>query len=384
MKVIKKVNFYTDLFEKSKLPKIYKLKGVVNNTIIFSEKNENDKTETTSGLTCYKLFPNYFDYKIETKNEFKLRKVWQKLGFSANLNSSVSALDYLKKECSSQHKKNVTRATNRLEQCFEISYFTYFGKIEKSKYISIMNALFQMISNRFKERKGKNRVLTNWQYYLDSTFELILQKKASLFVIYSKNEPIEVSINYHFDSIMYSSISSYDLDYSKFSLGNIEIYKQIDWCISNNIKLFDMGYGDFDYKRKWSNHIYKFESHIISKKNNLLALLYPTLLKYRFKIIDFLVSKNVNNYLYNLKDKLINNKSNDKIKPEFEIEIINEISTALETKLDLDNYTFLKKPIYDFLYKYKEELSNLSVYKTPQQNSYIVKGKNNNIKITHL
>lgn len=385
MKILKKTNFYTNLFEKNSIPNIYNLEMSGINTMIPSEIKE----QLFDDKTCvfhFDFFPNYLDFKIEKLSSYNLIKIEQKLGFAINLKGHISAADYLKTQCSTQHKKNITRAVNRLESSFNIKYITFYGSIEYSQYILAMNSLRQMIKKRFQVREGENKILKNWQHYLETTYRLINEKKASLFVIYNNDKPIEVSINYHYDAIMYSAISSFDLDYGKFSLGNIEIFKQLEWCLSNNITFFDMGYGDLEYKRKWSNQIYKFESHIISQKLKLLALIYSKYLTLKYKLIDYLISKNINNKFYTFINKLRKPKTNNTRQYKFEIEVIEKLSfnNITEVNINTNNYAFLRRPIYDFVYKYKEHVSSLKIYNISNTNSFIVLGKNNNIKITPI
>src|SRR5690606_41905928 len=62
---------------------------------------------------------------------------------------------------------------------------------------------------------------------------LFRSKRASFFVIYDGDHPIEISLNYHLNDVLFSSISSFDIDYAKFGLGHIEIHKQLEWCLEH-------------------------------------------------------------------------------------------------------------------------------------------------------
>lgn len=371
------IDFYKTLFEDSSVSGFYEITGYLNQNISHNLTLISNRLKKHH-IYAYQLFPNYLDYKISNKN--KVKKVKQKLGFAIHLKNHSNIIDYLKQECSTQHRKNIVRATNKLENSFNITYKTYFGSISKVHYEYIMNSLREMILKRFQQREGRNLIIKNWNHYFEHTFNLINEKKGSLFVVYDGDKPIEVSINYHLDSIMYSSISSFDLDYGKFSLGNIEIYKQLDWCLLNSIMFFDMGYGDLAYKRKWSNHIYQFEHHTIYHKINILGDLYSYLLLIKYQLTNYLISKKINDKFHNLIDKLkkVEKTNNER---EYELIIIDSSTDSVENDSEISNISssnnsYLRKPIYDYLYRANEHIKDVKVFKANHVNSYIVQGKN--------
>src|SRR5690606_19884949 len=183
--------------------------------------------------------------------------------------------------------------------CFDINYKMFYGKIEKEEYDFLMNSLKKMLVKRFKQRNNVNERLHEWDHFHKIIFPLINQKKASLFVIYDEKKPIDISLNYHHDKIFFSAIASYDIDYAKFGLGHIDIYKQLEWCILNHYQIFDLGMGDMEYKSKWCNTIYKFNHHFIYQKRSIYsALITSSLIKkiitkqyLRNKKIDVLYKK---------------------------------------------------------------------------------------------
>ena len=134
-----------------------------------------------------------------------------------------------------------------------------------------MSTLKEMIIRRFKQRNDVNENLLNWNHYHKISFGLINEKKASMFVIMNAQTPICISVSNHFNGKMFSSVSSYDIDFSKFSLGSIEIYKKLERCIKNNHNTYEFGMGDLSYKREWSNHIYNFKHQIIYPNKSIIA-----------------------------------------------------------------------------------------------------------------
>ncbi|WNH12218.1 GNAT family N-acetyltransferase [Thalassobellus suaedae] len=368
--IIKTRDFYSDLFEKKgvlqKYTSIkYKETLLSNNLTIPSKKR----------INIVELFPNYLTPK--TDPNYNVIPVYQKSGYAINL-SEFNTIDDFLKSTKTSFKKVTLRSVKRLESCFNISYKMFYGKIEESYYFELMEALYIMIQKRFTQRNGRNKVLENWDYYLQFAYQSIIDKKASLFVILNNNEPIEISLNFHCDNIMYSAISSFNLDYSKFSLGNIEIYKQLEWCLINNIVLFDMGYGDFEYKIRWSNYKYDFETHIISLKNSLLSHLIATYFKYKYSLINYLIKKNIKDKLYVYFD-IFKKEEKKQSNIEYELIKIELLPTSLSPcDYNKKEFTFLKKPIFDFLYSFQENINDISIFKKEDtSNSYIIIGKKN-------
>ena len=386
LKFLHKDNFQFSLFLKNAISMIYSNIDVTcNESNIY--KNSKKTSDNALNIYSHSLYPSYLESKV--KSDFICKKAFQKLGFAINLSDYNSADDYVKTHCKSSFKKTLNRSVKRLEGCFDVSYKMHFGEISIEDYQNLMAVLHTMLTKRFEQRDDNNEILHDWDFYLNNSFAQINNKKASLFVILSGTEPIEISLNYHFDSIIYSHISSYNLDYSKFSLGNIEIYKQLEWCLDNNFNIFDMGYGDFDYKRRWSNLIYNFNHNIVCHPKNIFGGFLKFILKTKYMLINYLISKNVNVYYNNVKRyfKGNPNKANSK-SFEFKSESIEHIikyNSIEYEQLDIDNkeFSFLRKPLFDFLYTFKEHIGAITIYRVSEdKKSFLFKGKSNTNKIT--
>lgn len=385
-KIVNKHNFYLDLYEKNLVSNIYDTVWIANDHERILKSRASKKNDKKIGINVLEFFPSYL--KGTLNQELHCSKIFQKLGFAVNLNGVKNAEDYLVHQFKGTQKKAILRSLKRLESSFNITYKTFYGYISLEEYQLLMKALHQMLIKRFEQRNDRNKTLENWDHYLNTFRDAINCKQGSLFAIYSGNKPIEISINFHFDQLLYSSISSFDLDYSKFSLGNIEIYKQLEWCIDNNILIFDMGYGNFDYKRRWSNLIYDFESHIISAPNNKLSIAYGMYLKYKVRLVNYLISKRLTIYYRNT--ILWLNKLNRIRKPELlchkVVDGVTDVNLLLMDQICFteqnDKYTFLRRPIYDFLYTKTENIKDIAVFQfKSNKNAYVIQGKNSLIQI---
>tara|TARA_R110002051_G_scaffold322204_1_gene412063 strand:- start:479 stop:1273 length:795 start_codon:yes stop_codon:yes gene_type:complete len=259
----------------------------------------------------------------------------------------------------------------------------FYGQIDKDTYNFIMDSLFDMMQKRFSQLQIRNESEAKWEHTRTILYDLILKKRASLFVIYSGSKPIEISINYHFKGILFSSISSYDIDYSKFGLGHVEIVKQLEWCLANNHKIFEMGRGDLDYKRRWSNQIYNFEHHIVYLKDSFYGRLWSIKEVGLNRLKAYLKSKNIDLIFKNIKGKL-SPKYDKNGYIEYKVETLNTNFSEINIPpidLNQEAHAHLKKYVYDFLYSNIEHISQIKIFCLEEGKAYIIKGEKTSVKI---
>jgi hypothetical protein len=375
-------NFHETIAKKHKVNDCYKkLCFSNNNTNIYNSKNNN--LTANNGVLNVSLFPSFIKPVFYNNTEvFKIPQ--EKITGYAVLIKNHTDLDTLFKTAyKKSFRANILRYVNRFESCFNANYKLFYGEITKEEYTFLMNTLHRMLTTRFDQRNDSNKVINNWSTYIDTTYYMIKEKKASLFVIYNNTTPVQICINHHFNNILFVSVPSYDIDYARFALGNISIYKLLEWSIANNYKMLDMGYGDLEYKRRWSTLIYHFEHHIFYKNiwsQTLMAKIEKT--KIQFK--NYLKSKNIDETLKNLKNKIFKSKNNFK-EATFTVEPISlSESNYKQVAFQIDNRVnnVLKKPVFDYLYKYKEHIDHIKVFEIQPSRIYIISGNNIAEKIT--
>ncbi len=303
-------------------------------------------------------------------------------GFMVDLNGFHDIDGYIKEKMGTKGRK-IRRYIRKLEACFEIDYKFYFGYISKETYDFLFSKLHSFLDKRFKQKGVEHELFDSWEFLLETTFEMITNKKASLFAVYDNEEPIVICLSYHYQNIHHNAIAAYDIDYARFSLGQIDIYKQIEWCIRNNFQLFDLGPGDMEYKRRWCNVVYDFEHQVICSKNNLESKVTALGLVYYYRAKASLKKKNLHKTYYSIR-KLFNKKEEQQNKylgPRFEI--LPRQFYPIDLGLTLLNLreeanSFLRKPVCDFQYSYLETSKDIKIYKVDQEEDvYLVKGKNN-------
>lgn len=377
-KFIIKKDFYFTFFEQQVVPHFYK--GVIykNIELPLSEYSTNISQVEKTLVTCIELFPTYFIPKTDVPIGFDIKKIFRVKGYCISINNANTIDAYIQANFKPNLRTALRRRLKGLESSFDVHYKLFYGQIDRHEYEFLMKILHGMIVRRFNQRDDKHDALLRWDSYYESVFTLINEKKASLYVIYDDQKPIQISLNYHNDKILFLSVPSYDIDYAKFGLGNIAVHKLLEWCINNKYEILDMGYGAFDYKLKWCNENYDFEHHLFYKKKSILALLMVQLISFKTKLINFLIAKRVNNY-YNSIKSLFKKKSeivdyDYEISPATDLLNVNPETPPIDFINDT-SFTFLKKSVYDFLYTNKEHISKIQVFEIKKNESYLIKSQ---------
>ncbi|WP_298534081.1 GNAT family N-acetyltransferase [uncultured Algibacter sp.] len=375
MSIIKKENFYKTLEEEQRILSCYtKLTFKRNNSLFYSQlESQDNKNKQTVSVS---LFPSYLSPDFTSKKNTTIIKVPQKKihGFAIMLKKNIEIVDFLKLNYKKKFIQNTTRYLNRFQNCLSPVYKLYFGEIRHDEYNYLMSKLKKMIETRFSQRGVVSQNIQSWEYYLKRSYDLIKSKRASLFVIYVNKDPVQITLNHHFKKKLFVTITSFDIKYSKFSLGNISIYKTLEWCLKNEYDLLDMAYGELPYKKAWSNCIYNFEHHILYQKNNIKSLLKAKIEQGILTIKNNLKAFNLDYYF----DKRYKKNKNPYVK-------CNNYITSLEPQFLLTNefkltefrnekYTCIKEEILNFLYTSKEKLAKLKIYKNKAETNYLVIG----------
>ncbi len=372
------IDYFFELFEKSSIPKIFSEINLFDNeqSLINTDYDQNlvDKKDT-----IYSVFfiPDYLRPVLKG-DSFIVKKVSQFFkGYAIVLNEFASADAYIKHRFRS-NAKGIRRRVKRLESCFKISEKTFYGAIKKEEYDFLMDSLEKMLVRRFEQRKDVSQSLIQWERYKKMYFSLINEKRASLFVIYEDNNPIVVSLNHHFQGRLFSAISSYDIDFGKFSLGSVEIFKKLDWCIANHHQSYEMGMGDLSYKREWCNHIYNFEHQVIYPKNSILAKVKGNIEYAKVRLKEFVFKIAYVRYKKFKAKRKTKNLSN--IVPQYKALSIEEIQEKPNNGTALDYNSpenrFLRKYVFDFLYTAIENVQDVAVFEDLNEpKTYLIIGK---------
>ncbi len=326
------------------------------------------------GVVQISYMPDFCSIQLSNDDRLMERSVVHDFGFKIDLKNIENLNSHLKK----QFKKNansIRSYVRRLESCFDIEYKFFFGDIEKEHYEELLSVSKRMIIKRFDKKKEKSVQLKNWELVEKHAYELVKSKRACIFVIYENGIPINIAINYINGKIYFGYISSFDIDYSKFSLGHINIYKQLEWCFENGYDVFDLGGGTMDYKKRWSNCSYNNRKYFYCNKNSFLDKGYLQLLLIFNKIKLFLIEKRFHLLIKKYKKrirKIIRRKK--KLLNVLTKEEIKVLDGYKEIGISEGALSKFKKNIHDFLYSNQEHISNIKIYQSNDHKSILVKG----------
>lgn len=326
--------------------------------------------------------PDYFDLDTSClPDSIKLHRIKQYSGYLTSLKEYKDLEDYLRSTFSKKTRNKFKRYEKRLELCFDVKYTMYYGEISREDYDIIFEAFKKLLEKRFTDKQITNNNLNpdEWTFYHDVAFPMILEKKASLFVVYQGSNPIAITLNYFSENILFHGITVFDIDYSKFHLGKIALLNLFSWSFENNIHIFDFSKGHFDYKTHWMNKSYDFGYHVYYNRTSLRSKLIAFIIKSYFKLKQYLREKELNKTLHRLtfwfkkktdKSRSLSNYNFSDISAEY------EDSELIEINLLKTEFKMLKKMINEFLFLNKEALKDLKILKVSNKDStFIFKGK---------
>lgn len=371
-------NFCFDFFQRGIIHPFYQS---ISNPITkenFKNKSFIEGEKFNINIQEIKFIPSFLQLNPPTNsNHHKITSFNRVENFYIDLVGFTSVESYLESQMGPKSRSQLRRRIHRLEVCFEIAYKFYYGKIDKQKYDELFDALEQFIERRFIQRGSLYSQKDNLSTIRKNSYQMILEKKASLFVIYSDGKIIDVCLNYHFQNVMQHFIRSYDIDYSKFWLGQIDIYKQLEICLQYNFTIFDFMWDELVYKKRWSNKTATYKHDFIYRKTLINKLEVITLIQL-YKIHDWLKTTKI---YKSIKARLnrVEKLESKTIKTE---ELRNKTPFNLYKKISIkdDNYLFLRKTVFDFQYLNFEKTEDINVYKINNE-SFIISGIKKQIKV---
>ena len=283
-----------------------------------------------------------------------------------NLDDYENLQDYLTNKFSKSGRYKLKKYNKRFNHCYDVTYTMYYGGIDKESYSNIFNAFRALLEKRFVEKRISNNNLetAEWEFYKDTAYPMILNKEAALFVIHADDKPVAVTLNYIHGNKIIDAITVFDIDYAKFNLGYINFMNLIEWCIANKFEVLDFSKGYFDYKKRWGNHQYSFEYHVLYDKNHLPSILLAFGLTSFFKLKQRLREKNVNTLMQKLKHVV--KKSSKKNVAEYGTTILESLpendTIKSVIKEEVIEQPMIKSHIYSFQYLHTLTLNQIKFY----------------------
>ncbi|TBN06502.1 GNAT family N-acetyltransferase [Hyunsoonleella flava] len=376
----KTVDFLESVYILNNLPDFYRELSCTY-TPHFDYKNvDNDSfSHIKNNIVVVKDIPSYLNVKEQSlPKNVKQVKIPYYSGYAINFEGVESTQGYLKSRFGNSSRYKLRRSVKRLENAFNISYKMYYGEISQKEYDTILEVFFKLLEIRSVE-KGiiKNRNVKRKDFYYANMKSLILNKRASLFVIYNGDTPIDICLNLHVDNVVCQLIRTYDINYSKYNTGYIDLIKQIDWCLANNIHLLTFMYGAFYWKKRWCNHTYPYRYDIFYNKKSIKSISKSLIQITNHKLRHYLRERGYIDRFHNIKNSI-----KEKLHPKESLVVTTEnidYDKELELKelVDIysDKYSFLRRYAFDFLFNYNEKEKDISLYSMKNNsNKYLIKG----------
>lgn len=299
-------------------------------------------------------------------------------GFLINLEKFKNLDEYLLNVFSKNTRSKMRKFSKRLDRCFDISTKMFFGEIDKDEYNFVFENFMHLLQKRYAEKQVyyNNMQPAEWNFYKEVALPLIQQKKASLFVIYDKNSPIAITYNYHTENTVIDAITVFDTDYSKFNIGYVNNLKLLDWCFKNNVSALDFSKGYFDYKKRMCTLEYDFEYHILFDKTSIRSKSLAYGYYYMFQLKAYLRRKKIDKLFHKYTYKFKNRKDSE-VKRNFEILKLKSLPSKSNLKeIDIaktEEYSFLKKCVYDFQYLAEKPCTQIKLYKNvKEENTFVL------------
>ena len=380
--MIKKMNFIFCAFTLRKLPNFYtSIINDLNNELILLNE-DGDPLNITNKVLVIEDVPRYFKVAQSLlPREVGMKTLKQYPGFLINFDGINDLDQYLSSQFGRSSRYKLRRSIKKLESCFDIRYKMFHGQMSKEEYDFIFEEFYRLLAIRSAEKGIKNnRNLKTKAVYYELVYPMILDKKASFYVIYDRNIPIDICLNFHLDNVIFQFIRTYDIDYSKFNTGYIDLMKQIEWCIAKNIKFISFSKGDFYWKRRWCNTVYDYDYHVLYDKRSLKTVIKANLFCYKMRLWQILREKNIIKWYHNnIRDKRLKILASLHKNPEFKIfDFDKKINPNEIERVEYgdQDYISLKRVINEFLFEYNENEKNVRLYKLIEiPSSYLLCGK---------
>ena len=361
-------NYWSEYFSKKKRSFLFlkevscyasKIPGVFINTgknltkgISYSIEREQANEIKGKTILLYDVIPSMTSKEVVPPNIGRFT-VKQYPGYAINLERFDSLQDYMSSTFKKSSRYKLKKYKKRLEESFEISFKSIGPDVSTEEYNQLFEKFKDLLIKRFTEKKVYNNNLdeSEWNFYQGVVLPLIRERKATLFVLSNKEEPISITLAYFSDDRIFDAITVFDIDYAKFHLGSVKIMYLIDWTINNKWNILDFSKGHFLYKTRWSNEHYNFHYHILYDKSSFFSQLKAYVLKYFFVLKQYLREKEFNQLLHKLRFFISSNTDKEESELKFSFQTIDapisEKNLIEMNGIDEENIV-LKKAVFFF------------------------------------
>lgn len=179
-----------------------------------------------------------------------------------SLNNYKHPEDYFQ-SLSKKLREDIRKRKQKLEQIGNLQFDVVRDKKNAIFYLS---EFLQM----YKNKRPNAYIPTNLH-------RLLIEHGADndlflMFVCLLDEKVISIRFSFVYKNVVYSYLPVFDEQYADYSIGNIHRYESIEWCIQNNILMFDLLRGKKSYKDKWATDSISLMSYIVIR-NTVMAVI---------------------------------------------------------------------------------------------------------------
>ena len=215
--------------------------------------------------------PGYLAAELYILPGFATKSVRQYKGFLLDLSNYKTVEEYLLNRLSGRSRRRLRNKKRALNHNHSVRLEVFYGAIGEQQHDELMHFFKDFLKKRFDAKKTYNNYLDKWDYYHKLSFEKINMGLASLFVLYDAQKPICITLNFHYEDVIFSELEGFDMAFSQYGLGDISMLNHLEWCLQNDVKIIDLSMGETNFKNKWCNHSYNFDCHLHYEKNNVVS-----------------------------------------------------------------------------------------------------------------
>lgn len=216
--------------------------------------------------------PGYLEMKPKAEyTEWVVQVVPQYNGYAADLREIKTIDDYLQRQFSAKRRSALRGKIRKLERECAIRTSFFCGEISDALYLKHMQGFYQLLSQRFDQKRTFNRNLLYWAEYYRIFKPLIRSGKACLMVIEDGQRPISYSIAFCHKTIMFGFMQTFDPAYAHYNLGDVAMYRKLERSLELGVTWYDFSKGDNAFKDKWCNHTYTLDYWVCHRKQHLIA-----------------------------------------------------------------------------------------------------------------
>jgi hypothetical protein len=339
--------------------------------------------ETTNQMVVIKDVPEYLELEFdELGKELSTSKIKTLEGYYVGLRAFENFDDYLKKKVSPKRRTNLRKYQRRLNHSLNVKYTNYYGAVDREEYDRLFKMLRVFLIRRFDEKQEVNYELPHLEEMEEMVYDLVLDKKANIYVIYHGNKPISIRINMFYKELAYYIISGYDIDYSAFHIGSIDMLKNIEWCFEKNFERYDLLKGYEAHKKNWITHRYFYFDHLIYRHGNIVQktrkILVATSKQLRYSLLSLSRKFGIYNSLKSMKRNIFRASASASTSSYNWVEATYDIAGKHSVDFNSDqNKSSLLRPVNDFAYRYEERIEDIVVFSLDDQpGQYLVRSKN--------